>query len=88
MTTTAQHLLITKASAELVEELLINCSKEGGEPWFHIIERKMKRFCNDIRTQAQGAGQQGERAKRARRVIVQGKSAVPKATRRLPVGRK
>lgn len=35
--------LLDKYSAELVEELLNNSSKEGGELWFTIIRRKMKR---------------------------------------------
>lgn len=88
MTATAKHLLISKASAELVEELLENSRKEGGELWFHIIERKLNGFLKALHTHEQGPGQQGERAKRARRVIRTEEIRDPQPTRRLPVGRK
>lgn len=46
---TIEHLLDTHA-ADLVEELLEAGAKEGGEPWFKIVRRKLVLFKNDIET--------------------------------------
>lgn len=35
--------LLDKAAAELVEELLASCAKEGSEPWFNIVRRKLEK---------------------------------------------
>lgn len=38
--------LLDKAAAELVEELLASCAREGGEPWFNIVRRKLEKVAN------------------------------------------
>jgi hypothetical protein len=41
--------LIDKAAAELVEQLLKETCKDGGEPWFFVIRRKLAALASELK---------------------------------------